>query len=75
MSSIFSDLPNDIIISIIKKENERAAVELKYRKVIQELNKLSSRHCDLDEGYWYGPLRPTRGNDIVDLVVEFFDDI
>ena len=38
---------------------------------------LSGRHCDLDEGYWYGRpwVRSTRVNDIVDLVAEFFNDI
>ena len=62
MKSIFSELPNDLIIQIVQIENDRKIEELitkrKYNEVIQELNKLSSRHCDLDEGYWYGPLRP-----------------
>ena len=81
MKSIFAELPNNLIIDIIRIENDRKIEELltkrKYREVIQELNKLSGRHCDLDEGYWYG--RPwvhrTRAADIVDLVSEFFDDI
>ena len=81
MKSIFSELPDDIISLIIQIENDRKKEELltkrKYREVIQELNKLSGRHCDLDEGYRYGwPwVPPTRGNDITDLVAEFFDDI
>ena len=57
MKSIFSGLPNNLIIDIIRIENDRKIEELltkrKYREVIQELNKLSSRYCDLDEGYWY----------------------
>ena len=58
MTSIFSGLPNDLIIKIVQIENDRKIEELltkrKYNEVIQELNKLSSCHCDLDEGYWYG---------------------
>ena len=69
MNSTFSGLPNNIIIKIIQIDNDRKKCEKermkrKYNEVIQELNKLSSRHCDLDEGYWYGPLRPTRAADI-----------
>ena len=81
MKSIFAELPNNLIIDIIRIENDRKIEELltkrKYREVIQELNKLSGRHCDVDEGYWYGRpwVRRTRVNDIVDLVSEFYDDI
>ena len=81
MKSIFAELPDDIISLIIQIENDRKIEELltkrKYNEVIQELNKLSGRHCDQDEGYWYGrPWVPrTRAADIVDLVAEFFDDI
>ena len=79
MKSIFAELPNNLIIQIVQIENDRKIEELltkrKYNEVIQELNKLSGRHCDLDEGYWYGPLRPTRATDIADLAAEFFDDI
>ena len=82
MKSTFSELPHNLIIDIIRIENDRRkaqklTMERKYREVIQELNKLSGRHCDLDEGYWYGRpwVRRTRVNDIVDLVSEFFDDI
>ena len=81
MKSIFAGLPDDIISLIIQIENDRKIEELltkrKYREVIQELNKLSGCHCDLDEGYWYGRpwVRTTLDNDIVDLVDEFFDDI
>ena len=57
MAPIFSGLPNNLIIEIVKIENHRKIEELmvkrKYNEVIQELNKLSSRYCDLDEGYWY----------------------
>ena len=57
MTSIFSELPNNLIIEIVQIENHRKIEELmvkrKYNEVIQELNKLSSRYCDLDEGYWY----------------------
>ena len=60
MKSIFAELPNDIICLIIQIENDRKIEELltkrKYNEVIQELNKLSGRYCDLDEGYWYSPL-------------------
>ena len=81
MKSIFAELPNNLIIDIIRIENDRKIEELltkrKYREVIQELNKLSGRHCDLDEGYWYGRpwVRRTRAADNVDHVAEFFDDI
>ena len=81
MKSIFAGLPHNLIIDIIRIENDRKIEELltkrKYNEVIQELNKLSGRHCDLDEGYWYGRpwVRTTLDNDIVDLVAEFFDDI
>ena len=81
MKSIFAELPDDIISLIIQIENDRKIEELitkrKYNKVNQEFNKLSVRHCDLDEGYWYGRpwVRRTRAADIVDLVAEFFDDI
>ena len=81
MKSIFSELPKDLISQIVQIENDRKIEELltkrKYNEVIQELNKLSGRHCDLDEGYWYGRpwVRRTRAADIVDLVSEFFDDI
>ena len=58
MKSTFAELPNNLIIKIIQIYNDRKKEELltkrKYREVIQELNKLSGRHCDLDEGYWYG---------------------
>ena len=58
MTSIFSGLPNDLIIKIVQIENDRKSEELitkrKYNEVNQEFNKLSVRHCDLDEGYWYG---------------------
>ena len=59
MNSIFSGLPNNIIIKIIQIENDRRkaqklTMERKYNEVNQEFNKLSGRHCDLDEGYWYG---------------------
>ena len=56
MTSIFSGLPNDLIIKIVQIENDRKKCEkerMKFGEVIQELNKLSSRYCDLDEGYWY----------------------
>ena len=55
MASKFSDLPNNLIIKIIQIENDRRKREekKKFDEVIQELNKLSSRYCDLDEGYWY----------------------
>ena len=58
MPSKFSELPNNLIIKIIQIENDRRKYEKekmkkKYNEVIQELNKLSSRYCDLDEGYWY----------------------
>ena len=58
MASKFSELPNNLIIKIIQIENDRRKREKermkkKYNEVIQELNKLSSRYCDLDEGYWY----------------------
>ena len=57
MDPIFSGLPNNLIIEIVQIENHRKIEELmvkrKYNEVIQELNKLSSRYCDLDEGYWY----------------------
>ena len=81
MKSNFAELPNNLIIDIIRIENDRKIEELltkrKYNEVIQELNKLSGRHCDLDEGYWYGRpwLRPTRAAEIAVLVAEFFDDI
>ena len=81
MTSIFSGLPNDLIIKIVQIENDRKSEELitkrKYNEVNQEFNKLSVRHCDLDEGYWYGRpwLRPTRAAEIAVLVAEFFDDI
>ena len=81
MTSIFTGLPNNLIIDIIRIDNYRKKYELltkrKYNEVIQELNKLSGRHCDLDEGYWYGRpwVRTTLDNDITDLVAEFFDDI
>ena len=79
MPSIFSGLPNNLIIKIVQIENDRRKHEekKKFGEVIQELNKLSSRYCDLDEGYWYGRpwVRRTRAADIVDLVAEFFDDI
>ena len=72
MVSIFSGLPNNLIIKIIQIDNDRKKYEkerMKFRSVISELIKLSGRHCDLDEGYWYGwPwIRPAA--DIVDLVV------
>ena len=82
MKSVFAELPNNLIIKIIQIENDRRkaqklTMERKYNEVIQELNKLSGRYCDLDDGYWYG--RPwvhrTRPADIVDPVAEFFDDI
>ena len=57
MASIFSGLPNNLITEIVQIENHRKIEELmvkrKYNEVIQELNKLSSRYCDLDQGYWY----------------------
>ena len=55
MKSIFSELPNDLIIQIVQIENRRKYEKerMKFGEVIQELNKLSSRYCDLDEGYWY----------------------
>ena len=47
MTSIFSGLPNNIIIKIIQIENDRKKCEKermkrKYNEVIQELNKLST---------------------------------
>ena len=47
MNSIFSGLPNNIIIKIIQIENDRRkaqklTMERKYNEVIQELNKLST---------------------------------
>ena len=81
MKSVFAELPNNLIIKIIQIYNDRKKEELltkrKYREVIQELNKLSGRHCDLDEGYWYGRpwVRRTRAADNVAHVAEFFDDI
>ena len=47
MTSIFSGLPNDLIIKIVQIENDRRkdqklTMERKYNKVIQELNKLST---------------------------------
>ena len=46
MTSIFSGLPNDLIIKIVQIENDRKSEELitkrKYNEVIQELNKLST---------------------------------
>jgi len=47
MNSIFSGLPNNIIIKIIQIENDRKKCEKermkrKYNEVIQELNKLST---------------------------------
>ena len=80
MKSIFSELPNDLIDKIVQIEDDRKIEELrtkrKYNEVIQELNKLSGRHCDLDEGYWYVRqwVRPTRAADIADLVAELLDD-
>ena len=55
MPSKFSELPNNLIIKIVQIENDRRKREekKKFGEVIQELNKLSSRYCDLDEGYWY----------------------
>ena len=55
MKSVFAELPNNLIIKIIQIENDRRKREekKKFDEVIQELNKLSSRYCDLDEGYWY----------------------
>ena len=55
MASIFSGLPNNLIIEIVRIDNDRRKREekKKFGEVIQELNKLSSRYCDLDEGYWY----------------------
>ena len=56
MGSKFSELPNNLIIKIVQIENDRKKCEkerMKFGEVIQELNKLSSRYCDLDEGYWY----------------------
>ena len=81
MKSIFSELPKDLISQIVQIENDRKIEELltkrKYNEVIQELNKLSGRHCDLDDGYWYGRpwVRTTLDNDIIDLVAELLDDI
>ena len=44
MKSIFAELPNNLIIDIIRIENDRKIEELltkrKYREVIQELNNL-----------------------------------
>ena len=87
MKSIFAELPNNLIIDIIRIENDRKIEELltkrKYREVIQELNKLSGRHCDVDEGYWYG--RPwvrsraygiyINGAAVNDLLDELYDNI
>ena len=44
MTSIFSGLPNDLIIKIVQIENDRRKREekKKFGEVIQELNKLSS---------------------------------
>ena len=56
MPSIFPQLPNNLIMMIIQIENDRKKCEkerMKFGEVIQELNKLSSRYCDLDQGYWY----------------------
>ena len=92
MTSIFSRLSNDLIIKIIQIENDRRkdqklTMERKYNEVIQELNKLSGRHCDLDEGYWYGrplvrPLVRARTNgicinaaDVNDFLNELYGNI
>jgi len=46
MKSIFSGLPNDLIIKIVQIENDRKNEELmtkrKYREVIKHLNKVST---------------------------------
>ena len=46
MASIFTGLPNNLIIKIVQIENDRKIEELltkrKYNEVIQELNKLST---------------------------------
>ncbi len=46
MASIFSKLPNNLIIKIIQIENDRKIEELmvkrKYNEVIKQLNKLST---------------------------------
>ena len=87
MNSIFSGLPNDLIIKIVQIENDRKIEELitkrKYNEVIKELNKLSGRHCDLDEGYWYA--RPwvrsrtygiyINGAAVNDFLDELYDNI
>ena len=38
MSSIFSGLPNDLIIQIVQIENDRK----KYEKVVEQINKITS---------------------------------
>ena len=47
MKSTFAELPNNLIIDIIRIDNDRKIEELlmkrKYNEVIQELNKLSDR--------------------------------
>ena len=45
MPSIFSELPNNLILKIIQIENDRRKYEkerMKFGEVIQELNKLST---------------------------------
>ena len=72
MNSIFSGLPNNIIIKIIQIENDRRkaqklTMERKYNEVIQELNKLSTIdiYCpsirDMMDGSPPGGERPAGG--------------